>query len=117
MAGRIQLDADRQAIIVEAELLSGAEERQANAVDEDVAGEGERVLRHGSDRAGGRAERAECAADGDGLVQLRIAVDADDSDAADELAVGDDSIRHPARAEDAIERNAAGLVRSVIAAF
>ena len=114
MRRRIDLDPDRQAVVVETEPLIGAEERQADAVDEDVARERQRILRHGRDRACRRSERAECAADGDRFVELRIAVDADHADAADEFAVADDSIRHAARAEDAVERDAAGFDGAVV---
>src|SRR5258708_11857523 len=111
---RARLEADRQAAAVEVDLLAGSEEGEADAVDEDVARERERVLRHGSDRSAGGAEGTEGAADGDVFVEVRVAVEADDADAADELAVGDDPLSDAVRTEDAVERNAAGLHRAVV---
>ena len=94
-AGQL-LEPDRQSVVVEPQLLIGAEERQADAVDEDVARERQRILRHGSDRAAGDPSAPKAPVTAANFGELRVAGDADHADAADELAVGDDAIRRRA---------------------
>src|SRR6185436_168734 len=80
------LQSGRKTVVVECEADVGTEKRKPDAVDEHVAGLGQRIRGNGND-----ARRAERAGRGGKLRELRIAGSAGDADSTKQLAVADDA--------------------------
>ena len=108
-----QLKSDRQSIGVESQLLIRPDERQPDAVDEDVLRIRQWIVRQRDDRRDAGVERTERAGDRGKLAELRIAGNAGNADRAEEFAGSGNALLDRADVEDAIERNAARVDRPV----